>query len=82
MQKFFLVMLMLLSVGAILLFGYLHFSEDVRNYILKIDSGNTTAGMKAAISYSILKLVVLILGIAGLGIVWYRFHILYKRKDL
>ncbi|MCC5917642.1 MAG: hypothetical protein JJU02_10005 [Cryomorphaceae bacterium] len=51
------------GLGCLWLFYHLHFSEEVHDYLHKIDSHDTSMGFKLYVIYGFGKLVTLILGV-------------------
>jgi hypothetical protein len=69
-----------IGVSLILLFLYLHNSQEVQEYLNKINSSDTTAGFKLIVIYGIVKLLSILLGLAITIAVFYRIFQDIKNK--
>jgi len=58
-----LAVLFIIGLGFIYLFLYLNNSEEVKEYLNKVNSGSPTAGLRLTVIYGIVKLLSIILGI-------------------
>lgn len=78
-----LAIFFILGISLLFLFTYLHKSQDVQEYINKINSSNPTAGLRLVIFYGIAKLLSILLGILIIVGVAYNVinNIRNKRKD-
>jgi len=58
-----LAVLLIIGLSLIYLFFFLHNSHEVWDYIKKVNSSNTTAGLRLTVIYGIAKLVSIITGL-------------------
>jgi len=63
----------------LLLFLYLHYSQEVAEYINKVNTSNTTAGFRLVVFVGITKLILIILGLIIPSVMIYKF--ILKTKD-
>ena len=63
MEYIAIIVLFIISLSLIYLFFYLHNSQEIREYISKVNSSNTTAGLRLIVFYSVAKLLSIILGL-------------------
>ncbi len=64
-----IVIYFLVGIGFIMLFGYLHISDDAKEFLRGL---NTTSGFRAIIFFGIVKLLAGILGVTITGAVVYK----------
>jgi len=58
-----LAVFFIFGLGFIYLFLYLNNSQEVQNYLNKVNSGSPTAGLRLTVIYGIAKLLSIILGL-------------------
>jgi hypothetical protein len=68
-----LIFLLFVGIGLICIFFYLHFSQDINISLNQANESNTTAGLRLYVLYGLAKLVLIIVGLALLSSVAYRF---------